>query len=105
EAQLRLIDALPHDGGGKACEPMGGEGLHSPFRCMARFTNDCREIGEELALRTITAERLLAGLDSLPRNELVGDELIQISEVEASIGECMLRRALGVCPVAGGEGE
>lgn len=98
-ARLRLIDAIPADDY-ITCRPLRGVGWQSPYVCGASRIEDYREIAEDLALRPTTAENLLDGREDMPNFDPRGEGIDPwTTEEEKEIGGCMLRRALGQCPI------
>lgn len=98
EARLRLIDSMPEESD-STCRPFGGEFWQSPHECQGARIEGHRIIAEELSLHEITARSLLDGYDNLPSYHLVDGKPVRLTEQERIVGECMLRKALGVCPL------
>lgn len=99
EASLRLIDAIPDEN--DQCRPHP----HSRYLCEARGTQGLREIAAEVALWPEMAENLLDGYAGTPNYLGVGNDGGELysTDQQRAVGSCMLRRALGECPVFRGK--
>lgn len=94
QAQLRLIDAIPTEP--EKCHPDGS----SLIRCETAYIANLQEVAEDVALWPTTAANLLGGYLGVPSfdGRLDGAERWTTDE-ENAVGTCLIRRALGECPI------
>jgi len=94
-AQLKLIDAIPGTEEPRSCHP-----LENHILCEVAWVPDAGSVANEVVVWPGVSRNLLDGYDGMPHFDGSEDgDGHWTTDEERAVGDCILRRALGMRPL------